>query len=115
MMPDQQVAQIDGLVGRRVDGIVRIVDEKRRTVVVTPTRFHEFPPAKPTHSYLTDEYLLLLVDNLRPHVDPDDNERYLGDESARNILVAIFDHDAGSDPDAWQQYISERRPTWFLR
>ncbi|MEO1529085.1 MAG: hypothetical protein AAFX06_27005 [Planctomycetota bacterium] len=107
----QPVETIDRLVGQHVDGVIRLVDERRMVLVVSPLRFYQFIEPEPTHRYVADDYLKVLIDNLDSQVDPDDAERYLGPVSARNILVAIFKHDAGGDPNSWRKFISELRNT----
>lgn len=116
LVPLDRRWDLSSLIGQWMMGVVINVDESRRNVVVAPRYFGEYiPPLKSNEERkevtIPDDYLQLLLDNLRENVPSDDRYRYLGRKNAKRILVALVGQDCGDDADDWERLICSLRPT----
>jgi hypothetical protein len=112
LIPREYRADLDQLVGKWMKGVVRQVDEERSSVVIEPSYFGEYiRPPKSDAIAISDTEIQFLIDNLRGEVPSHDSNRFIGSESARNILVALAGEDCGQDADSWERLIRSRRTT----
>ncbi len=103
----EQRDDLDALVGKWMEGVVLEVDKSLK-VIVQPESFAEYVPPKPDAASISEAYLKVLLANLRETVPSDDQDRFLGRENAKSILVALTNEDCGYDADQWEHLIRNR-------
>lgn len=111
VVPSEFRDDLRRLVGKHLMCTVLVIDEQRRTVVVTPTKFlheDELIEAKSMSKLsFAEGQIEVLLDNLKGIVPQEDRKRYLSVGNAKRILTAIIGENLGDDVSVWESRLRE--------